>query len=63
MGSPRRIVCAVVATGATVTVRGQTLGAPVPVEPTDEEQLVIRQLNHASRDQPPYGQSSRGASR
>jgi hypothetical protein len=49
MGAPRRIVCDVVATIATVTVLGQTLGAPGPVEPTDEEQLVIRQLNRAPR--------------
>jgi hypothetical protein len=57
MGAPRRIVCAVVASIATLTVLGQTLGAPGPVEPTDEEQLVIWQLNRARRDPPAYGQS------
>src|SRR5262245_10137461 len=53
----RRVVRALVATIATATVLAPTLGAPGPVEPTDEEQLVIWQLIRARRDPPAYGQS------
>src|SRR5262245_40968115 len=53
----RRVVRALVATIATAIVLSPTLGAPGPVEPTDEEQLVIWQLNRARRDPPAYRQS------
>jgi hypothetical protein len=53
----RRVVRTIVATTVTAIVFAPTLGAPGPVEPTDEEQLVIWQLNRARRDPPAYGQS------
>src|SRR5262245_43997099 len=53
----RRVVRALVATIAAAIVIAPTLGASGPVEPTDEEQLVIWQLNRARRDPPAYGQS------
>jgi PKD domain-containing protein len=55
--TPRRLVHAAVAASTVVVFLSPGLGAPGPVEPTDEEQLVIWQLNRARRDPPTYGQS------